>query len=272
MITVVGGINMDLSLRMARFPQPGETLGDAQLFRNAGGKGANQAHAIARLGGQVRLIGAVGDDSGGEELLSGFHKWSIDTAGVFRKTNTSTGTAVIFLDAEGQNEIVVAPCANAMLTVDDVASQRASIASSQAVVANLESPVSAVREAFRIARTNRVVTLLNPAPWKGCFDLLEGTDWLIPNENEAEQISGQSMKTEGDAAAAASRIRSMAAGLRVAITLGPRGVWIDSPEFVGRVPGFRVTPVDTVGAGDTWVGAFATELTRAQSIPAAARF
>jgi len=273
MITVVGSFNMDLFIEAPRFPAPGEAILGKNFRRASGGKGANQAYAVAKMGVPVAMIGAVGQDAFGDEMVANLLEVGIGTRGVVRRDTVASGTAMVILDAAGQNQIVVANGANDTLTPADVLAQRDSFLRSQAVVVQLETPMDSVAETLRLARECRVMTVLNPAPYAPVADaLLHWCDWIIPNENEAAKLSGSEVRDAGSAAGAAVAIKLRSACPRVAVTLGANGVWLDTPEFTGHVPGFKVKAVDTVGAGDTFIGAFVARLVDGTGVREAARF
>jgi ribokinase len=272
-ITVVGSLNMDLFVEAPRFPCPGETVQGRRFRRSAGGKGANQAVAAARMGGVVRMIGAVGDDSFGQELSRELAGAGVDIAGLRVDSEAPTGTAIIVLDPSGQNQIVVAPGANALLSAEDVLKQKQVFAGSRSVVAQLETSIEAVRAALQCARGAGSLTVLNPAPFCPLDDsLLELADWIIPNELEASGLTGIRVSDVESARAAAALLRSRSPRSAVAITLGAQGVWWEAGERTGHVPGFPVQAVDTVGAGDTFIGAFVSGLTRGWTVDGAVRF
>lgn len=273
MVTVVGSFNMDLFIETERFPTPGEAVHGRNFRRAPGGKGANQACALARLGTPAAIIGAVGQDAFGDEMVANLMEAGVSTRGVARRADTPSGTAMIVLDAAGQNQIVVANGANDTLTAADVAAHRDLFAQSRAVVAQLETPLPSVEAALRLAREARVPAVLNPAPFTPVGDaLLHLCDWIIPNENEAAKLGGVDVRDAATAASAAVAIKLRSACPRVLVTLGANGVWLDTPEFTGHVPGFKVKAVDTVGAGDTFIGAFVTRLVDGAGPREAARF
>jgi ribokinase len=273
MITVVGSLNMDLLVDAPSLPQPGETVRGRSFRRSPGGKGANQACAVARMGMRCALIGAVGDDSFGEELLAGLRGDGIEVVAVMRRANTSSGVAMITVDAAGQNQIVLAAGANDTVSPLEIAHHGAILRESTAVIVQLEIPLDAVGEALRQAKQGRALTVLNPAPCAELSDeLLRLCDWIIPNEIEASQLTGVVVRSADDAARAARRLRERSGGARIAVTLGAAGVWLESPEFSGLVPGLAVQAVDTVAAGDTFIGAFVTRLVEGAAPRDAARF
>ena len=273
MITVVGSLNMDLFIETPRLPAPGETVLGTRIHYAPGGKGANQACAAARMGLPVVLIGATGRDAFGDEMVRNLHEFHVGFEGVVRRADTASGVASIIVDEAGQNQIVVAPGANATLTARDVTHWRRYITTSKAVITQLESPVPAVEAALRLARDAGALAVLNPAPFVPVADdLLQLCDWIIPNEIEAAQLTGIEVCNPADAARVALKLRERSGGANIAITLGAEGVWIECAAFSGLVPGFRVTPVDTVGAGDTFIGAFMVRLVEGVAARDAARF
>jgi ribokinase len=273
MITVVGSLNMDLFIEAARLPTPGETVLGRNFRRAPGGKGANQAVAVARMGGACAMIGAVGDDSFGDELLANLRAAGVDTNAVAQPAGTASGVAMIAVDDSGQNQIVVASGANGTLSPDDIARHAALIRRSGAVVVQLETPLPAVEAALRLGREAGALTVLNPAPCLELSDeLLRRCDWIVPNEIEAAQLSGMTVRSHADAATASKKIRKRSVGANVLITLGADGVWLDTNCFVGKVSAFKVEAVDTVGAGDTFIGAFVTRLIEGAEAREAARF
>jgi ribokinase len=273
MITVVGSLNMDLFIEAARLPTPGETVLGRNFRRAPGGKGANQAVALARMGGACAMIGAVGDDSFGDEMLANLRAAGVDTNAVAQRAGAASGIAMIAVDDCGQNQIVVASGANGTLSPDDIARQTALIRRSRAVVVQLETPLPAVEAALRLGREAGALTVLNPAPWiELSDDLLRRCDWLVPNEIEAAQLSGVTMRGFADATAASKKLRGRSDGANVLITLGADGAWLDTDAFAGEVSGFKVPAVETVGAGDTFIGAFVTRLIEGAEAREAARF
>jgi ribokinase len=273
MITVIGSFNMDLVIEAPRFPAPGEAILGRNFRRTCGGKGANQAFAIARMGMHPVMIGAVGQDDFGDEMLANLHSIGVNTQGVVRRADVPSGTAMIVLDAMGQNQIVVANGANDTLTEADVMRSAARIAVSKALVVQLETSMASVRAALEIAHDTGVLTVFNPAPFASVPDeLLRRCDFIIPNEGEASKLTGIEVRDLADAAAAARQLRERSGRAEVLITLGANGVWLDTKSFVGHVPGFQVEAVDTVGAGDTFIGAFTVRIVEGADSHEAARF
>jgi ribokinase len=273
MITVVGSFNMDLVIEAPRFPAPGEAILGKNFRRACGGKGANQAYAVAMMGMRAAMIGAVGEDAFGDEMLANLNAVNVDTSSVVRRATVASGTAMIVLDAKGQNQIVVANGANDTLTAADIERGSAKIAASKALIVQLETASESVRAALEIANDTGIMTVLNPAPFAPVADeLLRRCDFLIPNENEASKLTGIDVRDLADAAAAARQLRERAGHADVLVTLSANGVWLETDSFTGHVPGFAVEAVDTVGAGDTFIGAFVVRVVEGADARDAARF
>lgn len=272
MIVVVGSLNYDLTVRTPRFPQPGEAvLGDD--FRTAcGGKGANQAYTVAKMGAPVKMLGCVGADAFGEALLDSLRQVGVDVSLVHRRSSAPTGMAFILLDASGQNEIIVAPGANRTLTAQEVQQAAPHIRTARAVIVQLETTLEATHAALALARAAGAVTVLNPAPAQPLSDeILALCDFLIPNEGEASQLSEVAVRDPASAQQAAAALRRRGAR-NVIVTLGANGAWVEGETWQGHVPAFTVPVVDTVAAGDVFIGAFTVRLLEGVSLPDAVRF
>ena len=275
MIVVLGSLNLDLMVEVTSFPRPGETVPGSNLRRLPGGKGANQALAVARLDSPVAMIGAVGGDPAGHQMVADLQRAGVDTSGIRVRENGATGTAMILLDGTGQNQIVVAAGANGTLTADEMTRGTLRLAEAQALIVQLEIPLPAVVAAIHAAAAAGVPVFLNAAPAHALSDeILADTDWLIVNESEAAILAGSGLdsKTKPSPPQLANFLRERSEGACVAITLGAAGVWLDSDEFQGHLPGFRVAVIDTVGAGDAFVGAFVSRLTAGDPVYEAAVF
>lgn len=272
MITVVGSFNMDLVIEAPRFPAPGEAILGRNFRRACGGKGANQACAVARMGVPAFMIGAVGRDAFGDEMVANLQALGVDTSGVVRCETVASGTAMITLDASGQNQIVVANGANDTLTAADIGRCASQISRSRALLVQLETSMASVAAALQQAHQAKILTILNPAPYAPVSDeLLRLCDLVIPNEGEASKLTGVEVRDLQSAGLAARKLRARAdAG--VLVTLGANGVWVDAAWFTGHVPGFKVEAVDTVGAGDTFIGAFAVRMAEGADVREAVRF
>jgi ribokinase len=252
-VVVVGSLNHDITVLADRRPDGGETVLGHSVATASGGKGANQAVAAARAGARVAMVGCVGADAAGEALLAGLSAAGVETAGVRMLDDTSSGTALIVVDAAGENSIVVVPGANARLSAADV--ERALGERSPVVLAQLEVPEEAVAAAARAA--GRFV--LNASPVRPLpVALLEAADPLIVNAGEAAAITGADDADPATLAAAA-----LALGVRsIVVTLGARGARWTTPEWSIERPAPAVGVVDTTGAGDVFAGTLAAQLSR----------
>ena len=272
-VCVIGSANVDYTVALPRLPSPGETVSGGTLLVNLGGKGANQAVAARRLGGEVRMIGCVGDDADGRRIGESLAVAGIGVEGLLVSRDAATGTALIMVDAQGRNQIAVAPGANHRLTVEMVAPFAESIAWADVLVCQLETPLPVVRWALGEARRRTIVTILNPAPVQALDpDLLALVDYLTPNEHEAGALAGIPVDSLETAREAAERLRGRGAGA-VLVTLGALGVLAWDGTDVAHFPAFPVEVVDTTAAGDAFNGALAVGLaaggTLEQAIPLA---
>jgi ribokinase len=272
-ILVVGSINMDLVVRAPHLPEPGETVLGEHFQHSAGGKGGNQAAAVARLGGRCRMIGRVGRDAFGEQLLEGLKAEGIDCRCVHATEEAPTGVAVILVNARGENSIVVAGGANRRLTPDDVFSCEEAFAGASYVLLQLELPLPTVRAAIDVARRNGCKVILDPAP--ALRDMpreLYRVDVLSPNAHEAEVLTGAQAIEERIDKQVASELIARGAGAAV-LKLGPRGCLAAMADgHFYTVPTYDVPVVDSTGAGDAFTGALALALARGQSMHQAAKF
>lgn len=263
MIYVLGSINNDISLELERMPKKGETVIAEGCRMGLGGKGANQAVAIAKLGKRpdrdkapVRLIGHVGKDAVGAELLNKLSKYYVDTEFV-REVNRATGTAVVQLTGK-DNRIIVYSGANSGLSKSDVDEALQNATSADTLLCQLEIPMYIIAYALRKARLIGMTTILNPAPAKTLpDDIYYNVDVICPNETETQILTGIK-PVDGDSERAAIR-RFHAMGVPyVVLTLGGRGAaFSDGGKLVGHIPARKAKVVDTTGAGDTFVGALA---------------
>lgn len=265
-LLVVGSLNMDLVVSVALHPQIGETILGGKFDTIPGGKGANQAVAAARMGASVIMIGRVGQDGFGDELRASAVKDGIDIQYVGVDKQQATGVALITVDARGQNTIVVASGANHTLTPQDLHSAQAAFAMADVMVTQLESPLETVREALTLAEKYKLQVVLNPAPAQLLdAELLSKVDFFIPNEREAMQVAGaDTLET------AIEKLLGM--GVRnLIITLGEKGVLVVTADGRKQIPAYLVQAVDTVAAGDAFVGAFATGISENLGVDAAVR-
>lgn len=271
-LVVLGSINADHILNLETFPTPGETVTGNQYQVAFGGKGANQAVAAGRSGANIAFIACTGDDDTGERVRKQLASDNIDVAPVSVVEGESTGVALIFVNAEGENVIGIHAGANAALTTERVEAQRAIISGADALLMQLESPVESVLAAAKIAHENHTTVVLNPAPARVLSDeLLALVDIITPNETEAEKLAGIRVENDDDAARAADALHDKGIGT-VIITLGSRGVWVSANGEGRRVPGFKVKAIDTIAAGDTFNGALVTALLEGRAMDEAIRF
>ena len=271
-LVVLGSINADHILNLETFPTPGETVTGNQYQVAFGGKGANQAVAAGRSGANIAFIACTGDDDTGERVRKQLASDNIDVAPVSVVEGESTGVALIFVNAEGENVIGIHAGANAALTTERVEAQRAIISGADALLMQLESPVESVLAAAKIAHENHTTVVLNPAPARVLSDeLLALVDIITPNETEAEKLTGIRVENDDDAARAARALHDKGIGT-VIITLGSRGVWVSANGEGRRVPGFKVKAIDTIAAGDTFNGALVTALLEGRAMDEAIRF
>ena len=268
-VVVVGSSNTDMVVKVPRIPGPGETVLGGRFVMAAGGKGANQAVAAARLGGAVTFVGRLGRDMFGRQTEENLRREGIDTRFLAWDEQVPSGIALIMVSAEGENSIAVAPGANGEMTPADVERAAEAIASAQVLLLQLEVPLAAVERALDIARSHGVRVILNPAPAAPLPDeLLRQVDLLTPNEHEAALLARtQAAEPEEMARALLAR------GVRMLVmTLGGRGALIAGPEGTELVPAFRVQPVDTTGAGDAFNGALAYTLAQGRPLREAVRY
>jgi ribokinase len=269
-VLVIGSIHVDLITRVARLPAPGETIVGGTFHTAAGGKGANQAVAAARMGAAVTMIGRVGDDMFGALAREALKCAGVDVTHVRTDAETATGTAQIVLDAGGQNAIAVASGANERLTSDQVAAAAAAWRGVGLVVLQCEIPLQTNLHIVRHATANGTPVLLNAAPAQALPDeLRQAIAWLVVNEVEAEQLFGRSVRSVADGIAAARALQR--SDQRVVVTLGELGAVFCGTRDPLHEPAPRVEVVDTTAAGDALVGALAAALVRGESDESAVR-
>jgi ribokinase len=262
---VVGSANTDLTTFTDVFPRPGETLFGKSFDLGFGGKGANQAVASRLCGAEVLMVAKVGDDLFGQATIDNFASFGIDTTHVQIVAGVSTGVAPIFVEPNGQNRIIVVKGANDRLTAADVDAAAADLRGVDAIILQFEIPLETIYHTIRFARAHGIRCIVNPAPAvPASLKELAGADYFIPNESEAEQITGLPVRSEAEAAACAAAL--LGKGFRrVVITLGARGSLVADAAGHTHVPPFPVTVADTTGAGDAFIGSFAAFL--AEGVP-----
>jgi len=271
-VVVVGSLNMDLVIRSARIPQPGETILGGEFHSIPGGKGANQAVGTARLGAHVSMVGRVGDDAFGNQLLKNLSADGIDHTFVLRDGASATGVALIVVDDAGQNTIVVASGANMRLSPSDVDAAAAVFATADALLLQLESPLQTVIHAAKLARAHGVTVILNPAPARPLpQELLTLVDVLVPNESETSLLTGMPVANLDEAVAASAALHQAGVGT-VILTLGERGALLAEERATRVLPAFEVEPLDTTAAGDAFLAGLAVALAEGRNPDEAVRW
>lgn len=259
-VTIVGSLNVDTTMKIKRMPLPGETLSALDKTNAAGGKGANQAVSAARSGAQTAFIGQVGKDAGGQMMIDSLSENGIDVSGIHEDAQAGTGSAAILLDENGQNSILVYGGANQRLSIKEIDAAKDKIADADFVIAQFETPQDATLHAFEIAKQNGVKTILNPAPAQEINpELLKLTDLIIPNETESSALTGIIITDETSMLMSAAKFAQM--GVRnLIITVGAKGAFYCTQDGYNFIPAFKVDAVDTTAAGDTFIGALASQL------------
>lgn len=264
-ITVIGSINMDLVVKSDEIPRVGETLIGNELLQIPGGKGANQAVAIAKLERNVNFLGMVGSDSFGDTLLTSMKCAGVNTDYIER-TQETTGIAVINVDKQGNNNILVIPGANNKVDKDYLQRNLNVIEQSDIVVFQLEIPLGTVKEGLKIAKSYGKTTILNPAPaYELDEEIIKNIDILIPNEFEMERLTGIKLTDEASMLKA-SRVLLEKGIKKIIVTLGAKGVLYVGLNGHKLYPAFKVKVVDTTAAGDSFVGGFAASYLYSQDI------
>ncbi|MDR8364087.1 ribokinase [Pseudomonas sp. JL3] len=271
-VVVIGSLNMDLVTRAPRLPRGGETLIGQSFATVSGGKGANQAVAAARLGAQVSMVGCVGSDAYGEALREALLAEQIDCQAV-STVEDSSGVALIVVDDNSQNAIVIVAGANGALTPEVIDRFDAVLQAADVIICQLEVPDATVGHALKRGRELGKTVILNPAPASRPLpaDWYAAIDYLIPNESEASALSGLPVDSLSTAETAATRLIAMGAG-KVIITLGAQGSLLANGTRLEHFPAAKVKAVDTTAAGDTFVGGFAAALAAGKSEAEAIRF
>jgi ribokinase len=272
-VVVFGSINMDLVVRTPRLPALAETITGHEFFTAPGGKGANQAVAAARLGVPTQMVGRVGGDAFGQELRQNLASAGADVSAVFTDPAVSSGVAVIAVDDNAQNNIIIVPGANGRVGHDDLDRLEASLDGATVLLLQFEVPLDAVVAAARLAHQRGIIVVLDPAPAQPLpAELYSLVDILTPNEVEAGQLAGTAIKNQTDAAGAAKNLLSL--GVKtVIIKMGALGVlYAQAGGESTFVPAFKVEAVDTVAAGDAFNGGLAAALLEGKPLPEAVRW
>lgn len=274
-IVVLGSSNTDMVIKSERLPVPGETILGGTFLMNPGGKGANQAVAISRLGGDVTFVCKTGNDLFGQQSIKLYDKENIDTSFVFKDDELPSGIALITVDANGENCIVVAPGANSSLSKADVDLGRRAFENADLLLMQLETPLDTVIYAAEKAKKQGIKVILNPAPAPAQplpAELLEQLYMIIPNKTESEILSGVEVTGWESARRAADAIQKLGVPV-VVITLGSMGTLVKDGNHYYEVPvPIKVDAVDTTAAGDTFCGALCVGITEGMALPDAVRF
>lgn len=271
-IVVIGSLNMDMVVRTNRAPEAGETLMGQVFTLSPGGKGANQAVAAARMGAEVTMIGRVGKDTFGSEMLEIIKREGIDIEHISTSETQATGVASIVLEESGENRIIVVPGANIDLNVDDIQVLESVISQAELIVLQLEMDLTMSEHAIAIAHRHGIPVILNPAPARVLKDeMLAQVSYITPNETEAGILTGMIVDSI-ETAEQAARILLQKGVQNVIVTLGSKGALIVNAEGAKAIPGFPVQAVDTVAAGDSFNGALAQQLVLGKSLEEAVSF
>lgn len=271
-IVVIGSSNTDMVIKADHFPIPGETILGGNFFMFPGGKGANQAVAASRLGGNVLFIAKTGNDIFGKQALHQFRKEGIITDFIIEDANQPSGVALITVDVKGENTIVVAQGANGTLSPEDILKAEKELGEADIILMQLEVPLETVSLAARIASRHKKKVILNPAPAQYLPDeLLKELFIITPNESEAEILLGTKITDTNSIKAAAEKLYSKGIS-NVVITLGADGAYIFNSDGGRLIPTTKVKPVDTTAAGDVFNGALAVAIAENQSLDDAVKF
>ncbi len=271
-IVIIGSSNVDFIMKVDHLPARDETVTDAVFMQTFGGKGANQAVAAGRAGGDVIFVNCVGDDPYAERMLAGFRESGVDTDYIIRETGISSGAALVMIGEGGHNYLSVSPGANGLLTPERVDAVRDLIADAAYVLMQFEIPPASIARALDIAAEVGTPVVWNYAP-ANPFDItqLDKVDIVVANEPEATTLTGIQVTDITSARTAAQRLRELGARTAI-ITLGEAGSVVATDEDAAHIPAFPVEPLDTTAAGDTYCGCLVVALAEGQSLAEAVRF
>ncbi|MED5410623.1 MAG: ribokinase [Chloroflexota bacterium] len=271
-VVVLGSMNVDLVTKVDKLPLQGETVFAETFLTENGGKGANQAVAAARLGAKVSMIGRVGSDDFGQQILQNLRAESVNTDTVSKDSETGTGIALITVDAQSQNTIVVSSGANMNCGKPEIGHLESLLGSVDCLVLQNEVPYEVNLQAARLARENKIPVVWDPAPFvTGTQELIKHVDFLTPNQNEAELLANCEITDEKSIHNAFLKIKESSDAVCL-ITMGEDGVYFLSGPGINQIPSFLVDSVDSVAAGDAFTGGFAVALSEGETLRSAARF
>jgi len=271
-VVVIGSANVDLTIRVERLPQLGETVSGGEFYTSFGGKGANQAVAAHKAGAEVRFLAKVGCDQNGEAIIKNLEALGLTSDGIHTDESRHSGVALIMVDRMGNNTIAVAPGSNRNLTEEDIHGAESDISWGEVLLIQLEVPMPTVKEALRLAKAHGLRTILNPAPARRLpEEIVALVDILTPNEIEAGTLTGDMAGDLNEATRAASKLLESGVG-HVIITLGERGACWVQRDRVQAFPAFHVEAVDSTAAGDAFNGALALALAEERPMQEAISF
>ena len=271
-VVVLGSMNVDLVTKVDKLPLQGETVFAETFLTENGGKGANQAVAAARLGAKVSMIGRVGSDDFGQQILQNLRAESVNTDKISKDSETGTGIALITVDAQSQNTIVVSSGANMNCGKPEIEHLESLLGSVDCLVLQNEVPYEVNLQAARLARENKIPVVWDPAPFvTGTQELIKHVDFLTPNQNEAELLANCEITDEKSIHNAFLKIKESSDAVCL-ITMGEDGVYFLSGPGINQIPSFLVDSVDSVAAGDAFTGGFAVALSEGETLRSAARF
>ena len=272
-IVVVGSANMDIYVNTKYLPEPGETVVSKNYLMTVGGKGANQAVAAQRLGANVSMIGKIGKDNFGQEILKTLDSYKVNTSHFFIDENKGSGMAVIIVDEQPQNVIAVTPGSNMCITVDEIDTKSNVIKSADIVLAQLEIPLGVIERVAEMVREDDGIFILNPAPARNLSrEILKNVDFLTPNQTEAKLLTGIETDSLNGAKAAGKKLLGMGVP-NVIITMGSQGAMYLSKTMVKLIPAYFIEDaIDPSGAGDAFMGGFSVALTEGRDVLEAIKF
>lgn len=271
-ILVVGSANMDLVIKAKSIPKPGETITDGDFYTSCGGKGANQAVTVARLGGRCYFVGRVGKDTFGKELRESLIRNNVNIDYLVEDKDNPTGVAFIMVNSDGENCIIVAPGANRFLTQEDIERSLTIMPSIGVLLTQLEIPIETTGFALKLAKEHGITTILNPAPAREIDpDIFSLVDIVTPNESELKILTGIEPREKKDIVMGGKKLLDYGAKT-VIVTLGGKGAMIIEKDLELYIPPVKVSVVDTTGAGDVFNGALAVRVTCQDPIEKAVRY